>query len=93
METIKIDGNFSIVKDDKWYTVYKGKQLLKTPGGAVALTMYLPIAEQLLLDWKKQGYNSYISPTSLLSFHFTMVDIFSKFSKQALLEELNSMNW
>ena len=44
-------------------------------------------------DWKKHGYESYREATSLLSFHFTMVQNFSKLTKTSILSYLNSMNW
>lgn len=93
MELIKREGQYSIVKNEKYYEVYKEEQVLKTPGGKVAYTLYLPIAERLLQDWKEQGYESYTSPSSILSYHFTMVEYFSSFSKENLLNMLNSMNW
>lgn len=90
---IKRDGEYLIVKKNKWYVVFKGDEILKTPAGKIAITLYLPVAELLLRDWKEQGYGSYTSPTSLLSFHFTMMDHFAKMPKQDILDMLNSMNW
>ena len=93
VEIIKRDGVYAIVKKEKVYVVFKGDDILKTPSGKPATTMYLPVAEVLLKDWKEQGYGSYTSPTSLLSFHFTLLDYFAKMSKPDILDMLNSMNW
>ena len=81
---IKQDGEYSIIKKDAFYEVYKGKEVLKTPNGVVAHTRYLPVAEQLMTDWKEQGYDSYCSPSSLLSYHFTMMEYFASMPKETV---------
>lgn len=93
METIQKDGKYSVIKNGEHYEVHHGEEILMTPGGKVAHTLYLPIAERLMKDWKEQGYNSYTSSSSLLSYHFTMVENFSKYDKATLLMILNSLGW
>ena len=44
-------------------------------------------------DWEVLGYDSYMCPWSILSYHFTMVDNFSKMPKALILRMLNSLNW
>ena len=90
---IKQDGEYSIIKKDAFYEVYQGKEVLKTPNGVVAHTRYLPVAEQLMTDWKEQGYDSYCSPSSLLSYHFTMMEYFASMPKEDIVNMLNSLNW
>ncbi len=93
MKTIKKDGDYAIVQNEKWYEVYCDGEPLTTPYGKAVHTLYLPLAEKLLKDWKEQGYDSYTEPTSILSYHFTMVDNFSSLGLDEILNMLNSMNW
>jgi len=89
----KNDDEYSIVKNGDTYEIHKGEEPLKTPGGRIVKTLYLPIAEQLLTDLKEEGYYSYTSPDSLLSFHFTTMDYVAQMPKDVFINQLNSMNW
>lgn len=93
METIKQVGDYSVIKNGKWYEVYHNDQVLKTPEDHVAHTLYLPIAEQLLIDWRDQGYDSHERATSLLAFHFITADIYGDEPRYLIYETFNSIKW
>lgn len=93
METIKQSGGYSIVKDERYFYVLNNDTPLKTPGGKVAYTIYLQVANMLMKDWMEQGYDSYTEASSLLSYHFTMVENFSRLSTRMIVDMLNSLNW
>ena len=93
METIKKEGDYSIVKEGKFYKIYEGDVALETPGGKTVRTQYLIIAERLLADLNNFGYDSYDLPISILSYHFTMLDGFASMEHDAVVEMLNSLNW
>ena len=93
MEIIKQDGKYAIVKNEDRYEVRCNDEVLKTPGGKIASTLYLPIAERLMQDWKELGYSSYCEASSILCYHFTMVDNFAPLGHEAVLAMLCSMNW
>ena len=93
MKTIKKDGDYTIVQNEDRYEIHCDGEPLTTPYGKVVQTLYLPLAERLLKDWKEQGYDSYTEATSILSYHFTMVENFSRLSHEEILNMLNSMNW
>ena len=87
------DGEYSIVKKDERYAVFCGNEELKTPSGKPATTLYLPLADRLLRDWKEKGYDSYKSAKSILSFHFTMVEFYAGVTKEAAVMMLNLSHW
>lgn len=93
MEEIYRDGDYSIQKQEDYYIVQCGDETLETPGGKVAKTSYLPLAQRLLKDWKELGYDSYTQPDSILSYHFSLVENFLPMSKQEVLNMLNTLNW
>ena len=93
MEIIKQDGEYAIVKNGDRYEVHCNDEVLKTPGGKIADTLYLPLAERLMQDWKELGYESFYEAGSILSYHFTMVENFAPLGRDAVLAMLNSMNW
>lgn len=93
MEEIFRDGNYTIQKQEEFYIIKCGEEILETPGGKVAKTSYLPLAKRLLTDWKELGYDSYTRPDSILSYHFSLVEHFLPLSKQEVLNMLNSLNW
>ena len=93
MATIKQDGEFSIVKNDDRYEVCKGDEILKTPGGCIAYTKYLDLAERLMRDWKERGYESYTEPDSILCYHLSYVENFKPFPRDKVMEMINSTNW
>lgn len=87
------EGKYRIEFDGEHYTVLKGEKPLLTPGGKIAHTMFEDLARQLMLDWDRFGYESYRTAYSILSYHFSMVDNFAKFTKDGMIGIIDSCNW
>lgn len=82
-ELIKQKFGYSIELEDKFYYIKSGNEYVVTPRGQKVRTLYLELAEALLEDILQFGEESYSYPTSLLSYHFTCMDGFSRMGDEA----------
>ncbi len=76
-------SDYRYIQEDKKYVIYDGDAPLKTPGGHDVTTLYKPLAERIVRDLEKYGY-SYRSSSSILAWHFTMIDNFSRLSHEKI---------
>lgn len=77
---------YSFKQDGDNYIFFKGENELLTPGGAAVTTNHQPLAVRLLEDLDKYG-EEWTSALSMVTFHYQMIDIFSK-SSRAQIEHL-----
>lgn len=80
-------GNYSIKKENEKYVIYEGDSVLTTPGGKTVTTVYKPIADRILEDLNKSGY-AFRSISSILSWHFTLIDNFSRMGHDSVVQIL-----
>ncbi len=77
------DGRYSFRKMDKRYFFYEGDLPLLTPGGSQVTTYYLSLAERIIRDLERFGFDS--RPVeSILGWHFTMIDSFSRMADKRI---------
>lgn len=81
--------NYRYVQENEKYVIYDGDTTLKTPAGNTVTTNYRPLADRIVLDLTKFGY-SFHSSSSILAWHFTMIDNFSKMSHEEVEQLLQS---
>ena len=76
-------------QENEKYVIYDGDTTLKTPAGNTVTTLYKPLAERIVLDLTKFGY-SFHSSSSILAWHFTMIDNFARMSHEQVEQLLQS---
>ncbi len=81
---IKQKDGWSIVKKDKYYYFLDNdKEYATTPGGDLLKTTYLELAKRILNDLVQYGPDDF-SADSILPWHYTMVENFSKMTHEAV---------
>lgn len=80
---LESDGNYFFAHSEG-----KDTELVKTPAGNAVRTSYRDLADRILNDLDKLGYN-YRSPESILAWHFTMIDNFSRMEHSDVEEILD----
>lgn len=82
-------ANYRYAQENEKYVIYDGDTTLKTPAGNTVTTLYKPLAERIVLDLTKFGY-SFHSSSSILAWHFTMIDNFARMSHEQVEQLLQS---
>lgn len=82
-------SNYNIKQIDKGYVICDGQTPLYTKGGNKLATIYKPIADRLLKDLNEQGYEAR-TIKSILSWHFTTIDLLSPWGKDQSVEFIES---
>lgn len=86
------DGQWAMLESDGNYffahSEGKDTDLVKTPAGNAVRTSYRDLADRILNDLDRLGYN-YRSPESILAWHFTMIDNFSRMDHSDVEEILD----
>ncbi|OPL07604.1 MAG: hypothetical protein AVO33_04725 [delta proteobacterium ML8_F1] len=75
------DGKYSFRKITTRYFFYEGNLPLLTPGGQQVTTYYQSLAERIIRDLERFGYD-FRPVESILEWHFTMIDSFSKMTNE-----------
>lgn len=78
---IKKLGKYSIHYDGKKYSIFEKRNPVLTPKGNILDTGFLELAERMLVDLDKYGYE-YKSIDSILPWQFTMIDNFMPLSHE-----------
>ena len=78
---------YSYKEEEGYYVIYNGEERLKTPAGLPVYTRYRQLAERIVDDLGIFGYN-YHSSSSILSWHFTCIDNFSRMGHDNVVNAL-----
>lgn len=81
-------GDYYAKLEDKQYVIYDGDKIVTTPAGHKVHTLYKPLADRIVGDLNKFGY-SFHSASSILSWHFTMIDSFAPMDHDTVVEVLS----
>lgn len=80
-------SQYSYKFEDERYVIYENSSPLTTPSGNIVTTLYEPLADRILLDLNRYGMN-FRSASSILSWHFTMIDNFAEMGRKRVIETM-----
>lgn len=69
-------GNYYYKSENNKFIIYDGDNVLTTPSGKAVVTIYETLAKRIVFDLERYGMN-FRSISSILSWHFTMIDNFA----------------
>ena len=69
-------GNYYYKSENNKFIIYDGDNVLTTPSGKAVVTIYETLAKRIVFDLERYGMN-FSSISSILSWHFTMIDNFA----------------
>ena len=82
-------SNFRYIQDGDRYVIYDGDKVFTTPGGNSVTTLYEPLAKRIVLDLYRYGKDTR-SASSILPWHFTMIDSFAPLEHESVEQILTS---